>query len=164
MGLVVAVHGLSCPLHVGSSQTRNRTCAPWISRLIFKHLTTGKVPSFNFLKHQWLELWPMVVVSGIIDIPELSTISLNEGKTTNLLIKNPSFSWHSSSFVFHLFLPRSRESGWYKTISIYLSYRENSLFHQGFQWVIQGHCMFRVLFKVSFLCICTDYIFLYFRK
>ena len=40
------VHGLSCSMHVGSSQTKDRTCVPCIGRQILNHCTTREVPLF----------------------------------------------------------------------------------------------------------------------
>ena len=180
-GLSSCDTGLSCPLHIGPSRTRNGTCVPWIGRWILKHLTTREIPSFNFMKHQWFELCPMVVVLELIDIPEVSSISLNEGKATDLLIKNPSFSQHSSSFVFHLFLPRSRESGWYKTRSVWAtgkiaffmrdssgSFKELSFYGYSFP---QGliplymHILYFPIFSQIIFFPCADYcIKIFFRR
>ena len=45
-GSAIVAHGPSCsaPRHVGSSQTRARTCVPCISRQILNHCTTREAP------------------------------------------------------------------------------------------------------------------------
>ena len=43
MDSVAVVHGLSCPQHVDSSQTRDRTCVLCIGRQILNHWTTREV-------------------------------------------------------------------------------------------------------------------------
>ena len=42
------VHGLSCPRHVGSSQTRARTCVPCTGRWIPNHCATREAPLARF--------------------------------------------------------------------------------------------------------------------
>ena len=41
--------GLVAPRHVGSSQTRARTCVPCTGRRILNHCATREVPSFLFM-------------------------------------------------------------------------------------------------------------------
>ena len=43
-GSAVGALGLSCPQHVGSSQTRERTCVPCIGKWILNHWTTRERP------------------------------------------------------------------------------------------------------------------------
>ena len=40
--------GLVAPRHVGSSQSRARTCVPYIGRQILNHCATREVPAFTF--------------------------------------------------------------------------------------------------------------------
>ena len=43
-GSVIVLTGLVAPRHVGSSQTRTRTCVPWIGRQILNHCATRDAP------------------------------------------------------------------------------------------------------------------------
>ena len=47
-GSGLTVHGLSCPVHVGSSRTRDGICVPSIGRLILDHRITREVPTYFF--------------------------------------------------------------------------------------------------------------------
>ena len=42
------VHGLSGPMYVGSSWTRDGICVPFIGRLILYHRITKEVPTYFF--------------------------------------------------------------------------------------------------------------------
>ena len=43
--------------HVGSSQSRDQTCVPFVSRRILNHWTTGK-PEFVILEYRFLSPFP----------------------------------------------------------------------------------------------------------
>lgn len=52
-GFVAVALRLSAPQYVESSQTRERSCVPWIGRWILIHCTTGKVPWLPFFSNQF---------------------------------------------------------------------------------------------------------------
>ena len=45
-GSVIVAHGPVAPRHVGSSQTRARTCVPCIGRWVLNHCATREAPNF----------------------------------------------------------------------------------------------------------------------
>ena len=55
---VVVVHGLSCPMNVESSQTRDWTCVPYTSRQTLNHWTTREVP----LESWWAKFYYMATL------------------------------------------------------------------------------------------------------
>ena len=81
MDSVAVVHGLSCPQHVDSSQTRDRTCVLCIGRQILNHWTTREVPTFASFGDQ-MQVYPGATIQvTTYTITEWSTILVNLSKS-----------------------------------------------------------------------------------
>ena len=73
MGSVVVAHGLCCPWHVGSSQSRDWTHVPCVGRWILNHWTTREVhPCYIFWKEAFgRELNKLKYITNYSDIVSL---------------------------------------------------------------------------------------------